>query len=408
MMTYREFIEKAAPGRAILDRYLDPSSRMWAKFDPEIGYTLRNAWIRDGVDGAYTLSRYAEDGPRRQGNFADQPCRINTYGNSFTQCHQVSDGETWQEILAAHFCEPIRNYGIGGHGVYQAYRRLLRNEATDDGAPYVIFNLWGDDHQRSITPWRWFSFAHAWDQATTAFMFHGNPWAYARLDPDSGELIEIPTAFGTPESLYQLCDPAFTYETFKDDFVIRIQAVLRDDVEVDPAPLRAVAESIGLGRLKWDTPEAAAGGAWTLYNEYAWKVSVKIMDKVKAWADGQGKQLLILLSYPEASIREICEGKSRDAEDYLDWHPRALREHIAGLGLPCLDILPKHVEEFKTFRLSPKEYVGRYYIGHYNPRGNHFFAYAIKDALVDWLDPKPPAYRGDEEPLIRFRGYLPG
>jgi hypothetical protein len=33
----------------------------------------------------------------------------------------------------------------------------------------------------------------------------------------------------------------------------------------------------------------------------------------------------------------------------------------------------------------------RYYIGHYNPRGNHFFAYGIKKAVVDLLKPQPPA-----------------
>jgi len=56
-------------------------------------------------------------------------------------------------------------------------------------------------------------------------------------------------------------------------------------------------------------------------------------------------------------------------------------------------VLQKHVEEFRTFRLSPEEYVKRYYVGHYSPKGNHFFAFAIKDAVVRWLDPKPPAHR---------------
>ena len=59
-------------------------------------------------------------------NGGDRPCRMNTYGDSFTQCHQVSDGETWQEYLAAHLGEPVRNFGVGGYGVYQAYRRMLR------------------------------------------------------------------------------------------------------------------------------------------------------------------------------------------------------------------------------------------------------------------------------------------
>jgi hypothetical protein len=49
----------------------------------------------------YTFAQ--PDGERVMRNYATQPCRINTYGNSFTQCHQVSDDETWQEVLAAHF-----------------------------------------------------------------------------------------------------------------------------------------------------------------------------------------------------------------------------------------------------------------------------------------------------------------
>ncbi len=50
----------------------------------------------------------------------------------------------------------------------------------------------------------------------------------------------------------------------------------------------------------------------------------------------------------------------------------------------------------------------RYYIGHYTLRGNHFFAYAVKDEILKWLAPKPPAYQNEREAVIRFKGYLPG
>ena len=43
--------------------------------------------------------------------------------------------------------------------------------------------------------------------------------------------------------------------------------------------------------------------------------------------------------------------------------------------------------EFK----DPSAALNRYFIGHYNPLGNHFCAFAIKDALVQLLDPRPPA-----------------
>ena len=34
-------------------------------------------------------------------------------GDSFTHCDQVSDGETWQEFLASHIREPVKNFGVG-------------------------------------------------------------------------------------------------------------------------------------------------------------------------------------------------------------------------------------------------------------------------------------------------------
>ena len=36
----------------------------------------------------------------------------------------------------------------------------------------------------------------------------------------------------------------------------------------------------------------------------------------------------------------------------------------------------------------------RYYIGHYNPQGNVFCAFAMRNKLVSMLDPKPAAYAG--------------
>ena len=46
-------------------------------------------------------------------------------------------------------------------------------------------------------------------------------------------------------------------------------------------------------------------------------------------------------------------------------------------------------------------------IGHYSPRGNHFFAYAIKDHVVQWLDPKPITYQKLDPASVDFKGYLP-
>ncbi len=401
----RDFLKKAVMKKEDIDRFLDPRARIWAKYDSELGYLLRNSWMRDGMDGAYTLSRYCETGERKIINFADQPCRINTYGNSFTQGHQVSDGETWQEVLAAHFCEPIRNFGIGGHGFYQAYRRMLRQEKTQSAADHLIFNIWGDDHQRSINAWRYLTYVDTWSEAASRTMLHGNPWDYARLDPKTGELVEIDNDFSTPQSLYQLCDEEFVFEKFENDPVVHIMVALHKG-NVNKDLLRQMASVIDID-LQLTTPDQTRDDAWWLYNAYAWRVSMKLIDKLQDYCKKHEKKLMILLSYPEPSVREICEGKDRDSLEYLDWHPKQFRDYVRSKQIPMIDTLEDHLQEFKTFKLSPKEYTDRYYIGHYNPKGNHFFAFAIKDRLVQWLNPKPPAYKSDQQTLIRFEGYLP-
>lgn len=405
----RDFLKPYVLKPETLDQFFDPKAKVWAKFHPTYGYLLRNSYVRDGMDGSHTLARYEESGQRFQVNFRDQPCRINTYGDSFTQGHQVSDGETWQEVLAAHFCEPLRNFGIGGFGVYQAYRRLLDTEKTDLGAKYLIFNLWGDDHYRSIYSWRWLSFPPGildrWDDA----MFHANPWVHARLDPRTGDLIDRPNPCPDENTLRQLCDFDFVVETFGKDEVVHLMIASRTGIIADQAILDQVAKTIGGPEPDWSTEASVRTTADRLLHDYGVRVGMQIIEKTKTFADGKGKKLLVLLSYPMGSVANACKGvPPGHGTGNIDWHPAEFKQFLKSKKIPFVDTLPKHLAEFQTFKLSPQEYINRYYIGHYTPRGNHFFAYAVKDEILAWLDPKPPAYREDNEPLIRFKDYLPG
>src|SRR5262245_29098692 len=155
----RQRLRAIMPTRQKVDDFINPQpdsrvvrrSRGWT-YDAELGWSLYDAVRPDGINGSRTFYHYEPDGARRVINSAGGPCRIHTYGNSFTHCDQVSDGETWQEYLAAHFQEPIRNYGVGGYSVYQAYRRMLRVEKAG-GARYIVFNVYGYDHYRNLSPW---------------------------------------------------------------------------------------------------------------------------------------------------------------------------------------------------------------------------------------------------------------
>lgn len=403
----RSFLRPYVVQRETIDRFLDERERVWAKFDPELGYLLRNSFMRDGVDGCHTLARYEETGQRTQVNFPDQPCRINSYGDSFTQGHQVSDGETWQEILAAHFCEPFRNYGVGGFGVYQAYRRLLRVEATTQGAPFIVFNIWGDDHLRSVYAWRWLAFPDNVLDSMAGAMFHANPWVHARLD-DGGTLVERPSLCPTEESLFRLCDEDFLVESFRDDEIVHLLVSQRMGRILDPRVLERAAAKCGAAMPVPGSSGGISGGATRVLHAYAIEVSLAVMLRLRDYCAENGKQLLVLLSYPVGAVWHACSRSPVTDPDNVDWHPRAFQEQLADSGIRVIDTLPAHVAEYDTYKMSAKDYVDRYYIGHYTPRGNHFFAYAVKDPIRKWLTPPPPAYREDGEPLIRFQGYLPG
>ena len=184
--SFEQYLRQSVVTREVIDGFLRGPS--WAQYDPEQGYILGNYLPPDGIDRSATISTVQSNGARTSFVYAGKKCRINTYGDSFTQCHQVSDGETWQEYLAGHLGEPIRNFGMGGYGVYQAYRRMLREERTDHGAEYLIFYIWGDDHIRSLLRCRHAITYRFWNpQGGRAF--HGNFWPNLEMDLRTGRFV---------------------------------------------------------------------------------------------------------------------------------------------------------------------------------------------------------------------------
>jgi hypothetical protein len=83
--TVTDYLEQVVLKRRDIDCFLDADQPNWATFDAELGYVLRNSVRKDGLDGAHTIGRYdPRHGQRKMINFVDAPCRINTYGDSFT------------------------------------------------------------------------------------------------------------------------------------------------------------------------------------------------------------------------------------------------------------------------------------------------------------------------------------
>lgn len=386
------FLADATLEPADIDRFLAPGEPNWARFDPELGYVPNDSDVADGYDSATSTYRYGALGERLVINNAGDPCRINTFGDSFTQCHQVSNGETWQEYLAANIGEPIRNFGVGGYGVYQAALRLRRVQATAGATQNVVLNVFLDDHYRNLDAYRLLRVGSSWwrrHRYLPVGMFHANPWQHVRFDA-SGQLIEQPNLCPTPESLYQLCDTEFVMNAFGDDPIVSLLVAERTGDFSFIEGQAELAQALGVP-LDTSTPAASATSARRLYAVCAFQSSIQIIQRTHAELAERGQRLLVLLSYPDDEVARVCGGGQRADDTFV--------RQLDQLGIAYVDGLSAHLKDFEAFAIPPAEYVNRYFYGHYTPAGNHFFAMSVaRRPIIEWLDPRPHAYLGQPEP----------
>jgi hypothetical protein len=234
------------------------------------------------------MATFQPDGARSRFLYAGRKPRINSYGNSFTECNQLSDGETWQEYLAGHFDEPIGNYGVGGYGVYQAYRRMLRQEATEHGTEYVILYIWGDDLIRSLICARWAA-TYPWHTLAAVRdkrLFHGNPLAHIEMDLSTGRFVEKDNPLSTPEPLYKMCD-AGKPEYGQPGTIL----------ELDRKKVDRLAEALDCD-FAWSSDAVRRRqAALKLLNAYGQRATHHILDEPKDFVRSRKKKMLIILNY---------------------------------------------------------------------------------------------------------------
>lgn len=392
----RDVLDAAAYHEVEIDKVLDKENPSFLEFDPVLGYVMHDHAFNDGMQKTLSTYRFESHGNHRKLiNYADQPCRINTYGDSYTMCAQVSDGETWQEVLAAHIREPIRNYGVGGYGVYEAYNKAMKIEVTDEAAEYIILNIWDDDHMRNIDAARWNRVGWMCRDLprgkADGYPVHGFPWAHVRYDLDKGEFVELPGMCKKGEDLRKLVGKEAYYETFKDDPVVHLYT-LREGGEAPVEYLEKLAEAFGVA-VDLRAPATRAAEARRLHYAYGMKSTMFIVDKMRKWADEKGRKLMVLLSYDVPSYMDYIEKGERFDEMFVNY--------LEANQITYVDFLKKKAEEFRAYSLPLEQFLERFYIeragaqvfGHYRPYGNFWFAFALREALVNWLDPKPPAYQ---------------
>jgi hypothetical protein len=344
-------------------------------FDPDLGWVLSNSVRTDGVDGSKTFYHYDTDGARKVVNFPDYPCRIHTFGDSFTHGDQVSDGETWQEYIAAHLQEPVRNYGIGGYSVYQAYRRMLKVEEQHP-VKCVILNIYDDDHYRNLDSLRSIRFGRR--------IPDGVPLPYLRVDVAKKRCEEVPTLFRKPDDVYRLADEEFVYQTFKDDPVLRLTLAAADKEGLNRQVVETIAASFGVPKESL-TEADLVRQIEKIHTTAALFATRNVLTWVEQFIAKTGKQLLLVLSFNRRNMQDALEGKPRFDQDFTDW--------LKDKPYPVIDMRTVFQRDFAQFKVDAPTYLRRYYNGHHSPAGNFFTAWALKDPLVKLLDPAPLPYR---------------
>jgi hypothetical protein len=375
-VTARDFLADILYTKKEVDDWFAGRAFPFSKHDPELGWLLRDARFADGMDGAVSTYRYGPHDERITLTHADKPCRVNAYGDSYTQCHQVSDGETWEESLAAHLGEPVRNFGVGGWSVYQAYLRMKREEARLP-ADLLILNIYDDDHYRNLDAWRNIR-VHKHPQHIESTLPH------LHVNLGTGDCAEMPNPGPSQEAYYKLCDLDWVENRFEDDFVLNIMLAHANAKQGNPAAayeeILDLATTHGI-ETRLDRSKTADALASDLFTETALRSSMHVVEQVEAFAREKGKKVLYVLSFNGGKIAERIKTGARFDQPFVDF----LRER----KLPVVDLMEAHVKDYANFSCDIKTYLKRYYVGHYNPRGNLFTTMALKGSVMDMLDPKP-------------------
>jgi hypothetical protein len=344
-------------------------------FDSDLGWILCDSIRPRSVDGSQGFYSYETDGARKVVNLGDKPYRIHTYGNSFTHCDQVSDGETWQEYLAAHIQEPIRNYGVGGYSVYQAFRRMLKVE-KENRAQYIILNIWDDDHFRNLDSWRSIRFGRRTPCGFTL--------PHLRVNVRQNQCRQIENICRKPQDVYKLCDEDFVWQTFKDDPVLQLVLAARYDEKVLHELVKPVADGFGVSN-KADTNTEAAQRIRKIHTEAALYATKNVVTWTEQFINKTGRKLMLILSFGRGNIDKALRGMPRFDQSFVNW--------LKDKPYPVIDMRDFFCADYKRFKADINTYLKRYYIGHHNPAGNFFTAWAIKNRVVEWLDPPPAPYR---------------
>ena len=220
------------------------------------------------------------------------------------------------------------------------------------------------------------------------------------MDLQTGRFVEKENLLRTPESLYRMCDPEWMVEHLKDDLALQLYAFKLGYIrDLDRQPIDKLAARLDYP-LNWGDGASLRSQAGGLLDRYSLRATRLVLEKARQFADEHGKKLMVVLFDPSRAMDQMRRGERR--------YDQEIGDYLATERFNVFDMNEVHLRDFRRSNLPYGDYLKQYFIGHYNPKGNHFFAYSIKGNVVEWLDPRTITYRRADPDSVDFRGYLPG
>jgi hypothetical protein len=284
-----------------------------------------------------------------------------SFGDSYTYCVGVEDGETWQSRLAARISADVYNFGNGAYGTDQAFLRF-REDFPALRTPVVVLGMITENINRIHNRYRKFYFART-----------RTPLTKPRFLLVDGELELLPNPVRDASELERLCDPDFIDEIGQDDVWF----------DADSFPERSFPYSRCLFYRSF----------WRELRQGPRSKGVDDADprpNAELWADDQARELLfaILRRFAEEARAEgshpvlmlfpmFRETSTRMERGVPSDFVRALAESCEESGLDFFD----GISAFAT-AVSDERELRALYGNHLSPRGNDLLA----ELFQRWLE----------------------
>jgi hypothetical protein len=207
---------------------------------------------------------------------------------------------------------------------------------------------------------------------------------HLRVQVEKGRCEEIENPLRKAEDLYQLCDEEFVWRTFKDEPVLQTVLATAGKEVLARQLVDPIAARFGISKERFADRSAVQRIA-KIHLAAALFATQNVITWTERFVEKMGKNLLLLLSFGRGNVLADLQGQPRFDQDLLDW--------LKHKPYPVLDVREAFRAEYQQFHGDVKRFLDRYYIGHHSPAGNFFLANAVRDRLIQALEPAPLPYR---------------